>query len=235
MGEPHQIDVRLDGTLLKRFTIGGEGKGMTAPESFAGNTQGDPQWEEYMHTADAGLTVRVPVTAGTHQVGVSFVRRHWEPEGVLQPPQRGFARTTNELYFGNPSVDSVSIAGPHTARRDERTRRPSQGVRLPSHESGGGRTVRATHSVDDRAPGVSRPGERGRPQHADRLLSSRPSGGRIRGRHSAWAPPHPRRRRAFCFASSVSRRPQSRPAVSRHRSRPRVATVLLPVEQHSGR
>ena len=116
MGEPHQIDVRLDGTLLKRFTIGGEGKGMTAPESFAGNTQGEPQWEEYMHTADAGLIVRVPVTAGTHRVGVSFVRRHWEPEGVLQPPQRGFARTTNELYFGNPSVDNVTIAGPLAVR-----------------------------------------------------------------------------------------------------------------------
>ena len=116
MGEPHQIDVRLDGTLLKRFTIGGEGKGMTAPESFAGNTQGDPQWEEYMHTADAGLIVRVPVTAGTHRVGISFVRRYWEPEGVLQPPQRGFARTTNELYFGNPSVDNVSIAGPLAVR-----------------------------------------------------------------------------------------------------------------------
>jgi hypothetical protein len=125
MGEPHQIDVRLDGTLLKRFTIGGEGKGMTAPESFAGNTQGEPQWEEYMHTADAGLTVRIPVTAGTHRVGVSFVKRHWEPEGVLQPPQRGFARTTNELYFGNPSVDSVSIAGPLIARatKDSPSRR----------------------------------------------------------------------------------------------------------------
>jgi hypothetical protein len=116
MGEPHQIDVRLDGALLKRFTVGGEGKGLTAPESFAGNTQGDPQWEEYMHTADAGLIVRVPVTAGTHHVGVSFVRRHWEPEGVRQPPQRGFARTTNELYFGNPSVDNVSIAGPLAVR-----------------------------------------------------------------------------------------------------------------------
>jgi hypothetical protein len=116
MGEPHQIDLRLDGTLLKRFTIGGEGKGLTAPESFAGNTQGEPQWEEYMHTADAGLMVRVPVTAGTHRVGVSFVRRHWEPEGILQPPQRGFARTTNELYFGNPSVESVSIAGPLAVR-----------------------------------------------------------------------------------------------------------------------
>jgi mono/diheme cytochrome c family protein len=116
MGEPHQIDLRLDGTLLKRFTIGGQGQGLTAPESFAGNTQGEPKWEEYMHTADAGLTVRVPVTAGTHQVGVSFVRRHWEPEGVLQPPQRGFARTTNELYFGNPSVDNVTIAGPLAVR-----------------------------------------------------------------------------------------------------------------------
>ena len=116
MGEPHQIDVRLDGALLKRFTIGGEGQGRTAPESFAGNTQGDPQWEEYMHTADAGLIVRVPVTAGAHHVGVSFVKRYWEPEGILQPPQRGFARTTNERYFGNPSVDSVAIAGPLAAR-----------------------------------------------------------------------------------------------------------------------
>jgi cytochrome c5 len=116
MGEPHQIDIRLDGTLIKRFTVGGEGKGMTAPESFAGNTQGEPGWEVYMHTADDGLEVHVPVKAGTHQVGVSFVRTYWEPEGVLQPPQRGFARTTNELYFGNPAVDSVSIGGPHSLR-----------------------------------------------------------------------------------------------------------------------
>jgi len=113
MGEPHQIDIRLDGTLIKRFEIGGKAKGMTNPESYAGNTQGDPGFEEYMHTADAGLEVRLPVKAGTHDVAVSFVRRFWEPEGVLQPPQRGFARTTNELYHGNPSVDTVSIAGPY--------------------------------------------------------------------------------------------------------------------------
>jgi hypothetical protein len=116
MGEPHQIDIRLDGTLIKRFTIGGEGKGRTAPESFAGNTQGDPDWEVYMHTADEGLTVTVPVTAGSHDVGVSFVKRYWEPEGILQPPQRGFARTTNELYFGEPSVENVTIAGPYSAK-----------------------------------------------------------------------------------------------------------------------
>ena len=114
LGEPHQIDVRLDGVRLRRFTIGGEGKGMTAPESFAGNTQGDPGWEVYMHTADEGLQVRVPVTAGAHEISVSFVRRFWQPEGIQQPPQRGFARTTNELYHGQPAVDNVAVAGPLT-------------------------------------------------------------------------------------------------------------------------
>jgi mono/diheme cytochrome c family protein len=113
MGEGHQIDIRLDGALLKRFTVGGEAKGMTMPESFAGNTQGDPAFEVYMHTADAGLEVRLPVKAGMREVSVSFARKYLEPEGVRQPPQRGFARTTNELYFGNPSVGSVAIGGPY--------------------------------------------------------------------------------------------------------------------------
>ena len=90
MGEPHQVDIRLDGALVQRFEVGGKAKGMTMPEGFAGNTQGDPEFEEYMHTADAGIEVRLPVKAGTHVVGVSFVRRFWEPEGVLQPPAARF-------------------------------------------------------------------------------------------------------------------------------------------------
>ena len=121
MGEPHQVDIRLDGALIKRFDVGGKAFRMTNPESFAGNTQGDPEFEEYMHTADAGLEVKQPVKAGTHVVGVSFVRRFWEPEGVAQPSQRGFARTTNELYHGYPAVDSITIAGPDqiTARTND--------------------------------------------------------------------------------------------------------------------
>jgi hypothetical protein len=113
MGEAHLMDVRLDGVRLKRFSVGGEGKGMTAPEGFAGNTQGDPAWELYMHTADAGLEVRIPVKAGMREVGVSFVGQLWEPEGVVQAPQRGFAVSTNELYHGNPAVDTVLIGGPY--------------------------------------------------------------------------------------------------------------------------
>jgi hypothetical protein len=115
MGEPHQLDFRLDGVLLKRFTVGGEGKGLTMPESFAGNTQGGPEFEVYMHTADDHLEVRVPVKAGEHAVGISFVQRFWEPEGVLQPPQTGFGRTTNEYYHGNPAVEFVYIGGPYGA------------------------------------------------------------------------------------------------------------------------
>jgi mono/diheme cytochrome c family protein len=125
MGEPHEVDIRLDGVRLKRFRVGGEAKGMTMPEAFAGNTQGSPEFEVYMHTADAGLEVRMPVKAGEHEVGVSFVRRFWEPEGVLQPPQIGFARTTNEYYHGNPAIEFLMIGGPYgpAAPGDSATRR----------------------------------------------------------------------------------------------------------------
>jgi len=112
IGEPQQLDIRLDGALLERFKVGGEAKGQTMPESFAGNTQGGPEFEDYMHTADANLEVRIPVSAGQHTVGISFVRRFWEPEGVLQPPITGFGRSTNELYHGYPAVEIVNIGGP---------------------------------------------------------------------------------------------------------------------------
>jgi mono/diheme cytochrome c family protein len=114
MGDPHQIEIRLDGTLIKRFNIGGEARGRASAESFIGQNQGDPEWEVYMQTADAGLEVRLPVKAGTREVGISFVRQYYEPTGMLQPPQHGFARATNELYHGHPAVDTISIGGPHS-------------------------------------------------------------------------------------------------------------------------
>ena len=121
MGEAHELDVRIDGVRVKRFSVGGEGKGMTAPESYAGNTQGDPAWEEYMHTADAHLEVRVPVKAGVRKVGVAFVRQYWEREGINSPRQTGYAVVTNENYFESPSVESVLIGGPYNVPGDANT------------------------------------------------------------------------------------------------------------------
>ena len=46
--------------------------------------------------ADSNLRLRFDAEAGPHVVGVSFVRRFTEPEGVLQPPQSVFARPSTK-------------------------------------------------------------------------------------------------------------------------------------------
>jgi mono/diheme cytochrome c family protein len=120
MGWPQQLDIRLDGKLLKRFTVGGQGKGRPAAASYAGDGEpgfaGDPEWETYMQlTGDAGLEVRVPVQAGSRLVGVSFVREQWETEGLPQPVQLGRVISNDQVYMGNANVGSVQIGGPYEA------------------------------------------------------------------------------------------------------------------------
>ena len=118
MGWPQQLDVRLDGKLLKRFTVGGAAQGRPAASSYAGDGEpgfaGDPEWEKYMQlTGDAGLEVRVPVKAGPRVVGVSFVRELWEPEGLPQPLQRGRVIADDQVYMDYANVGSVQIGGPY--------------------------------------------------------------------------------------------------------------------------
>jgi mono/diheme cytochrome c family protein len=112
---PHQIELRIDGVRVKQFTIGGDVPGREAPESYEGNILGDVEWEKYMQHADEGVEVRVPVPAGPRVVGVSFPQEQWEPDGVLQPRQTGFALAINAMTEDNPAVGSVSITGPHEA------------------------------------------------------------------------------------------------------------------------
>jgi mono/diheme cytochrome c family protein len=117
MGWPQQLDIRLDGRLLKRFSVGGQAPGRPAAASYAGDGEpgfaGAPEWEEYMQlTADAGLELRVPVEAGPHIVGVSFVRELLEPEGLPQPLQRGRVLANDQIYMEYAGVGSVEIGGP---------------------------------------------------------------------------------------------------------------------------
>jgi mono/diheme cytochrome c family protein len=118
MGWEQLLDVRIDGKLLKRFTVGGKAQGRPAAASYAGDGEpgfaGAPEWERYMQLdGDAGLEVSVPVTAGSHIVSVSFVRQLWEPEGLPQPLQRGRVITNDEVYMGYANVASVQIGGPY--------------------------------------------------------------------------------------------------------------------------
>jgi hypothetical protein len=104
--------------LIKRFTVGGDAKGRPAALSYAGDGEpgfaGDPEWEKYMQvTGDAGLEVRIPIEAGPHTVGVSFVRELWEPEGLPRPPQRGRTIANDNAYMGYANVGSVHIGGPY--------------------------------------------------------------------------------------------------------------------------
>jgi hypothetical protein len=118
MDWPQKLDIRLDGKLLKRFTVGGNAPGRPAAASYAGsgepNFAGDPEWETYMQlTGDAGLEVRVQVQAGSRVVGVSFVREMWEPAGLPQPLQRGRVITDDNVPMGYANVHSVQIGGPY--------------------------------------------------------------------------------------------------------------------------
>ena len=116
MGSRHELEVRLDGVLVRTFSIGGEEPaGLQAPASYAGNQFGDPAWEEYMLFADANLRVQFAAQAGPRVVGVSFVRRFTEPEGVLQPRQTAFAVAINDMRDGNAAVEHVAIGGPYAS------------------------------------------------------------------------------------------------------------------------
>ncbi|MSO57347.1 MAG: DUF1592 domain-containing protein [Acidobacteria bacterium] len=120
MGWEQHLDVRLDGKLLKRFAVGGSAQGRPAGASYAGDGEpgyaGAPEWERYMQVeGDAGLEVRVPVTAGSRVVGVSFVREMWEAQGLPQPIQRGRVITNDEVYMGHAAVAAMQIGGPYGA------------------------------------------------------------------------------------------------------------------------
>ena len=216
MGWPQQVDVRVDGRLLKRFTIGGNAPGRPAAASYAGDGEpgfaGAPEWEAFMQlTADAGLQVRVPIDAGSRIVGVSFVRQLFEPEGLPQPLQRGRVLTNDQIYMENASIGSVQIGGPFTVTgtaKDTASRRAI--FTLPARERGRP-GVRHLDPVARRQARVSPAGGAGRREDAAGVLRRRrPRRRHVRQRGSSsrssgcWSIP------IFCCGSITSRR-TSRP------------------------
>ena len=127
LDESHDLDVRIDGRRVARFTVGGEAPGRPAPVSFSGTFvaaggRGYPsqEWDDYRTGADEDLAVRVEVGAGTRVVGVSFAGKSWEHEGVQQPPLREYGATVTETTdtsarLEGPGVGSVAIDGPYRA------------------------------------------------------------------------------------------------------------------------
>ena len=117
MGTPQQIEVRLDGALVERFTVGDADRvGYPSAYSFFGTIRGDPAWEEYVSVeADAELEVRIAARAGMRTIGVSFVGAHTELTGILERRLSGFSLSGLGFYHGNAAIGQVEVTGPYDA------------------------------------------------------------------------------------------------------------------------
>jgi hypothetical protein len=98
---PHQIEITIDGVRVFITTIGGE----VQKEGPGGGVITDR-----MDAIDARLQVRVPVTAGPHAVGATFVRKIGESTQRLRPFLRSSAGTYDST--GRPHIETMTIAGP---------------------------------------------------------------------------------------------------------------------------
>ncbi len=95
--EPHELEVLLDRERLTLLTV--------APP------KGDKNFEK----VDAHLKVRVPVTAGPHQLGVTFLKN---PSSLLETKRQPYQAHYNMHRHPRqtPAIYQVSINGPYEAK-----------------------------------------------------------------------------------------------------------------------
>jgi mono/diheme cytochrome c family protein len=111
LDEQHQMEITLDGERINLFKVGGEKKGRTSGDFTNAGFLGDPEQEEYERTADKDFIVRVRAAAGTHVIGITFLKKASLPEGPLRPRLTLFEFP--QFKAGVPSVGEVIIGGPY--------------------------------------------------------------------------------------------------------------------------
>ena len=112
IGEEHQVELTLDGERVALFPVGSE----DAYRPIVINEQNPGQTATKAFTADESMRVRLPITAGRHEIVASFVGRPAAlSEEVARPFLRSFVGTSSRR--GLPDVDRVLIAGPFGAVR----------------------------------------------------------------------------------------------------------------------
>jgi hypothetical protein len=94
--EPHELEILLDGARVGQFTIKPPGKG------------------ESNGSIDAGLTVRIPVTAGAHEVAATFVKKSTSLQESERQPLHVHFNFYRHPRLG-PAVYEVSVTGPFDA------------------------------------------------------------------------------------------------------------------------
>jgi hypothetical protein len=115
LGEPHQLDVFLDGARVQSFSVGGDHRGASgALHTRDGNIYiGEPVQQEYEYMAGGDLEGGFQAQAGEHLVGVVFREKVYEPEGILELFPRQMARDIGNFKGGDPGIGEVTITGPY--------------------------------------------------------------------------------------------------------------------------
>ncbi|MEE8349151.1 MAG: DUF1592 domain-containing protein [Acidobacteriota bacterium] len=115
LGEPHQLDVFLDGTRVQSFSVGGERRGASgALHTRDGNVYiGEPAQQEYEYMAGGDLEGTFQALSGEHRVAVVFRKKTYEPEGILELFPRQMAPDIGNFKGGDPGIGEVTITGPY--------------------------------------------------------------------------------------------------------------------------
>jgi cytochrome c5 len=116
MVERNLLDVRLDGSRIKLFPVGGERKGRSGP-MFTRNDpdyRGDPEQLEYELSGDAGLETRFQAKAGERLLGVAFLKQTTQAEGIQLGEM--LLADIEKYRGGDPGIESVTIIGPYDSK-----------------------------------------------------------------------------------------------------------------------
>jgi hypothetical protein len=117
LSEPEDLEVRLDGALLNRFSVGKDA--FSSEGKFLERKQyADASPTSYEVSADRDLEVRFVAKAGRRIIGVAFVQKRSAIEGFLpehrpsvcHPTWLCSGRSRADVELG---VDSVDVGGPY--------------------------------------------------------------------------------------------------------------------------
>jgi hypothetical protein len=118
--DSHEVELRIDHALVKRFTIGGEFKGPD-PGVLIAVPEDDKEGQrlhDYRMNADEGLEVRLPIKAGTRLVAATFTDSAPTPERLFRARTRG---GPGDAEGNAPGVDMLYVSGPFNSKTPEST------------------------------------------------------------------------------------------------------------------